>query len=145
MPRGCPGELGARAAAAAAAADPADKRPPLREKPTRTARRYGMRVLHVTQVSLELMRVEYARKNPIGRNRNPDSDLPEPTTRPPEPANPIFYPDKCAYYITWHISHCCNAYKKYFICFCCLLTIIIAIPVIFYLSQMPGLKTLFGN
>ena len=38
---------------------------------------------------------------------NEDSGLPEPSTRPPEPANPFMYPDKCAYYIRWNCRRFC--------------------------------------
>jgi hypothetical protein len=99
------------------------------------------------QCSIELMRLEYSRKNPVGSGHmgiNEDSGLPEPSTRPPEPANPFMYPDKCAYYIRWNCRRFCIDRRCCLCCTCCILLLAALIPAWFFLSQTPPLSSIIS-
>jgi len=74
------------------------------------------------EITVQVMPRAKAKAGPAGKARYGPSKLPEPG-RPPQPANPIFEPEKCKAYINYTISETFNSCRTPCICLCCILCV----------------------
>jgi hypothetical protein len=82
-----------------------------------------------------------ARAAPAGSKRMGPSRLPYPG-RPPEPANPIFEPEKCKAYIVYSIGECLSSCRTPCICLCICLCIAAVLGVFVGLNAGMGINPL---
>ena len=75
------------------------------------------------QMSMTCMPRAKARAAPAGAKRNGPSKMPEPG-RPPQPANPLLYPEKCKAYIVYSCKEFFSRCKGP--CLCCLCCLLLA-------------------
>lgn len=75
------------------------------------------------QMSIQVMPRAKARAAPAGAKRNGPSKMPEPG-RPPQPANPLLYPEKCKAYIIYSCKEFFSRCKGP--CLCCLCCLLLA-------------------
>jgi hypothetical protein len=75
-----------------------------------------------------------AKAAPAGSKRYGPSKLPYPG-RPPEPANPIFEPEKCKAYIIYSCGECLSSCRTPCMCLCCILCVAGVLAVIVGIQQ----------
>jgi len=89
------------------------------------------------QMSVQVMPRAKARAAPAGSKRYGPSKLPEPG-RPPQPANPIFEPEKCKAYIVYSIGEMFSNCRTPCMCLCCILCVVAIVGALAGI-QMSGL------